>query len=452
MTIRPTSSPAFATAATFTGGALSGSPPRLDPGSGLKAQGFYPSRAVPARWFNFLLGVVGDWLQYVTQKTDYIRSVDQFGALPGNSAAVNTPLIQAAISDCSASGGGTVRFGIGSYKHTGLTWPNGVRLEGVPGFSALNLDHPTNQAITLSAGGDGELVMYGLDLEGEQINAADAIRDPGGVTVNVTMQHCRINKVSTMLAGRLLSIGSTNSRFTLIDCDLRSSTSSQSAIDGGHIVIRGGKYTMAPGATVSMVKVDTLDHEGATFTQVKTGSTAAAFIESALTGGHIRSRGGLFDVDDGSAGASGYAFKLVATAYLDVSGYTLGSNCGSFLFVSGPLNSRSRLELLPSLTQVVPGLTTTIPTGYAAWTGKFTGGSSPTVTLPQILFAGQTLDLTIYAFGATWGFSLAGYGLKATQPTVNAATAATARFIAGDPSGSGSLSWTQVGGWGSATP
>lgn len=64
---RPTSSPAFATDATFTSGALTGSAPRLDPGAGFKAQGWYPNRRVPARWFNWLLGIVGDWLGYLDE-------------------------------------------------------------------------------------------------------------------------------------------------------------------------------------------------------------------------------------------------------------------------------------------------------------------------------------------------------------------------------------------------
>jgi hypothetical protein len=66
MTTRPITSPLFATDATLDGpaGLDAGLPPRVDPGPGTRAQGFYPKQ-MPVRWMNFVLGLHGDWIEYL---------------------------------------------------------------------------------------------------------------------------------------------------------------------------------------------------------------------------------------------------------------------------------------------------------------------------------------------------------------------------------------------------
>ena len=97
-------------------------------------------------------------------------------------------------------------------------------------------------------------------------------------------------------------------------------------------------------------------------------------------------------------------------------------------------------------------MTHTCATGYRGETVQFIAGS-PTVTLPPVLFPGQTFDLTIWnASGAPWGFGLANYGSKETQSTVNNNTGASARFVASDPTGSLTFSWNQVGAWSYIAP
>jgi hypothetical protein len=86
-----------------------------------------------------------------------------------------------------------------------------------------------------------------------------------------------------------------------------------------------------------------------------------------------------------------------------------------------------------------------------------TVATSPTFTLPAILFRGQELDLTIYNLsGSTWAFGLAGYGVKASQPASLSGTSggqgASARFIAMDPTNTGTPTWTQVGEWALVSP
>jgi hypothetical protein len=75
VTTRPTDSPLFAYDATFSSGDESGLSPRLDPGAGFRAQGVYPNRRMPARWFNWLKGIHGDWINYLDQRYGNVFSV-----------------------------------------------------------------------------------------------------------------------------------------------------------------------------------------------------------------------------------------------------------------------------------------------------------------------------------------------------------------------------------------
>lgn len=64
---RPTISPSFATASTFPAGASpwSGQPPRVDPSAGVRTQGLTPQTDLPAEYLNFLIGIHGDWINYL---------------------------------------------------------------------------------------------------------------------------------------------------------------------------------------------------------------------------------------------------------------------------------------------------------------------------------------------------------------------------------------------------
>jgi hypothetical protein len=66
---RPTIIPTWATDPTLTAGPQAGLAPRLDPGAGVRAQGIYQGRRVPARVVGWLFGVIGDWLGYFDSLT-----------------------------------------------------------------------------------------------------------------------------------------------------------------------------------------------------------------------------------------------------------------------------------------------------------------------------------------------------------------------------------------------
>lgn len=79
-------------------------------------------------------------------------SVKDFGAV-GDGAADDTAALKAAIDAVSAAGGGVVRIPRGTYKHTGLTLPSNITLQG-EGYRVTVLDYTTatGNGITLASG------------------------------------------------------------------------------------------------------------------------------------------------------------------------------------------------------------------------------------------------------------------------------------------------------------
>ena len=61
----PSTSPLFATDATFTadGDSWSGDPTKVDFGATRRAEGFEPD-TLPAEWLNFQIGLIGDWINW----------------------------------------------------------------------------------------------------------------------------------------------------------------------------------------------------------------------------------------------------------------------------------------------------------------------------------------------------------------------------------------------------
>lgn len=67
MSLRPGGEPpSFAATANYPAGTdpWSGQPSKVDPGAGIKAQGFVPGQGLPAQFVNWLLNAQGGWLNY----------------------------------------------------------------------------------------------------------------------------------------------------------------------------------------------------------------------------------------------------------------------------------------------------------------------------------------------------------------------------------------------------
>lgn len=70
----PSDDPDFATDATYAadGDAWSGNPVRVDPGAPIRAEGFEPG-ILPAEWLNHVLGVHGDWINWLETERDRLH-------------------------------------------------------------------------------------------------------------------------------------------------------------------------------------------------------------------------------------------------------------------------------------------------------------------------------------------------------------------------------------------
>jgi hypothetical protein len=61
---RPATKPTWATDATLSGGDQAGLATRLEPSAGIKSQGIYMDRPLPARVLSWMFGTICDWLEY----------------------------------------------------------------------------------------------------------------------------------------------------------------------------------------------------------------------------------------------------------------------------------------------------------------------------------------------------------------------------------------------------
>ncbi len=455
MTARPTVSPAFATAATFTSGTESGLTPRLDPGSGIKAQGIYPNRRMPARWFNWLLGLAGDWIQYLDEKTTWAFSVKGFGAI-GSSLVNDQPAIQAAIDACAAAGGGFVYLPAGAYRiDSGLTTPKTVNLIGVRNGTVIVINHATANLLTFGSGSDTGMpqLIEGIGFGGLVVNTGRVFQDNGVGGRSVVIRDCSVGDDDANLQGTIGHF-SGNSRVSFENCELHVSGSSNGLFNGhtgGELHIDGGRIFCPT-------------------------TYATNLVYYALGGGSIRTK---FDFSGHTTGVGATAIgvssglstpvEIVGNRFVNLTGgptaYALSADSNAHVILDsnsyygvsrlngvGLLASGSRLELRPEAPVSIFGPTHTIETGVASTVIRFSG-ASPTITFPPILFYGQELDVTIYnVAGGTLGFGLANYGVKATQPTLGNNQGASAKFTTGDPAASGTLSWCQVGAWATVAP
>jgi hypothetical protein len=81
---KPAIIPTYGTDSLLIAGPQVGLSARLDPGAGVRAQGFYQDRKIPARALGWMLGVIGDWITYFSaqqiktwklEQTDFLSSI-----------------------------------------------------------------------------------------------------------------------------------------------------------------------------------------------------------------------------------------------------------------------------------------------------------------------------------------------------------------------------------------
>jgi hypothetical protein len=417
MTTRPTTSPLWATDDTFSDGVEVGLSPRLDPGAGVRAQGIKPRRRWPARWFNSARGILGDWVDYLDQKTQHCHNVLNFGADPLG-ASDSTAAIAAANSAAAASGG-YVWFPAGSYRHDDSLHPApGVNWYGVPDGSFVLINHATKPQLVYDTGSSrkGFTEISGIGFGALVDNTGNAVSVSHDV--RLLFRNCTWNDPgsggSPKLKGRLASIQGTTQvafeRCELIGVGAVSLVLLASAT--GRLHLDRSRLVMPTTFTGPLVEIDDGSlRADACYFDVTAHGGSADIIGIIGTGGTHHVVGnefhGLF--------SSGSAIAAVGGATI-VERDSLFDAVNPYDITGGSLALGSELSLGAPLATSTAGTGTFVcPAGYRGQSIKFTslsfGATGPTILLPAILYIGQPYTLTVYNAGDdTWtsGFIVSG--------------------------------------------
>lgn len=464
MTTRPTISPLFATDATFTGGDLAGSPPRLDPGAGFRAQGAYPNRRWPARWWNFVRGLAGDWIDYLDQKTRHRYNLLNFGADP-----LGVTPCDAAITAALAAAGptsGIIVVPPGSFTHINpIAHEPGINWEGVPGASFLNINHATNDQQRWGTGSSNHSLteISGISFGALVDNTGFAINNPFGHTIRVTYRNCAWNDDASgsgpRLKGRLALIQGGDSVFDFDNCHLEALNGGDSLVllsapGDAQLWLRGKTRLVMP-ATYSgpLVEIDdgTLHAIGNIIDVTAHGGSAAIWSLSS-SGPHV-----IRDNEYHGAFSSGATISTFTGVRVNESG-SLFDVVNPYDIAGGALALGSELTLANPIASLYGG-SSNFPcaTGYRAQSVKFTdnfGGNGPLIILPSVLFHGQRFTLTVYnASFVPWSGTGITFSGAAVQVAPGNSTVAkydgkltngwvrTFNFIALDNDGDGDPTW-----------
>jgi hypothetical protein len=433
MTTRPTASPSFATDATFTSGDESGQTPRLDPGAGFKAQGWYPNRRVPARWFNWLLGIWGDWLRYLAEKTDGIYSPLNYAGVGDESANDTTPIQDCFNAASAASGDGklaTVDLGGKGWRVTAkLACKYDVNVKN----GRLVMDHATESFLEFSSAGAGlstKAKWENVQVDYAQANTGTilAATVPG---VGVVFDNCRFND-SGLCSTRLFN-NSGGSDLSFYRCQGKLPLNGPGfRSDSGTLEIVGGRYQVPAGYADSMVEGTGGTHrlEGVHFvTSAATGGNATCVH---VAGQKVRAYNCVFD--DG-AGNNNKAFvSALGAEVADLIEHDCEfRNIISYSFAAH-LEEGCSVDLEPHGSDSTNGATATVPSLYRNYVQRFTAvtATAPTVTVDPPLFIGQTMNLMVANDGTTpWSGPLIFAGVLHQASDValtNLGSSSTVRF------------------------
>lgn len=407
MTTRPTDSPAFATDATFSAGAESGLAPRLDPGAGVRAQGVYPEAQVPARWFNFLRGIVGDWLLYLTEKTDGVFSPLNFDAVGDNVADDTT-----ALQDCMDAAYAAALAGLNAGPMTvdlgGLRYRTTAALTVYPHVNVKNgaivLDHASANVVVFSDAVSLETFANWEDV------ALDCAQENTGTLIVITpvvlarFARCPLNQ-SSNCTERLLLISAASD---VIVEDITANVGSGGdgiTVSNGKLTLRGGKFSAPAAFADSIVRINggtEVRCDGVHFDLSATTSGLAACIHFTSANVEIQAYGCEFD--DGNNNGN-VAFR--STTLSDNQGRltergnkftgTSGSVGMTPFDLSGYLLLGSSAEGLPHVNAATTDLNVDVPAYARTYSLRSTRASTTPANL-QIadpVFAGQVLRLQV---------------------------------------------------------
>lgn len=449
MTTRPTVSPLFATAATFSAGTEVGLVPRLDPGAGFRAQGWYPNRRVPARWFNFLLGLAGDWIAYLTQKTDHYQNVLNHGANP--LGTTDSTAAFAAADAAASSTGGFVWAPPGSYRHDDTLHPSaGVSWIGVPDSTYLNINHATKDQLLFDVGGSRKNIteIRGISFGALVNNTGNAVSIPSGVTRRGIFRDCTWNDPgsggSPLLKGRKALIQGSGSVLAFERCWLSAVGTAAAMLlsaTNSELHLNDTRLIMPATYTGPLLEIDDgVLHAHDNVFDVTAHSGSADIIELLALGCHV-----LKDNTFLGAFSSGACIKTLSggikisetgSVFDTVNAYSL----------AGSLALGSELSLQNPIASTIGGAgTITCATGYRGQSLRCTnnfGGVGPLIVMSPELFVDQRFTLTLHNDSLVpWsGVTFSGVVVPTTVSITNGFVR-TLQFRAMDANADGTPHW-----------
>jgi Pectate lyase superfamily protein len=455
MTTRPTISPLFATNATLGTGVESALVPRLDPGAGIRARGLLGNTRAPGRWFNFLLGLAGDWIAYLDQKSGHEYNILNYGADPTgatDSAAAYASAVAAAV----AAGGGVVWMPGAFRFDSGLSLPNGVSLLGIPGITNLFLNHATADFITAvngSSNGANPQLIAGINFEGLIDASGRVLFDGGANQRNWRIQDCSVNGGLSHLKGFFFRCdGNASSKFVIDNVTgviPTGGSSFVSFVNGGDLTIRGGKVSVpaawSGGAITTVndvkVRISGVRLDGSAF------SSGGGSLVSVGASSFVRIDGCIFDAGGGS---NITPISLSGGAHLNMAPDNQFIACL-------PLDTGTAIAALGSNVQLLPlarydagaSGSKTLEGGYASYFVSATANTA--IRLPAGRYPGQPLQLTFFnadAAARNMTFAVTPVTGTTIPNPVTPGDTLTGIFAWEDRDGSGSYRWIQQGTWG----
>lgn len=377
---------------------------------------------------------------------------EYYGA-KGSLATNDSAAFAAALADLGGVGkGARLILGPKQYRlDERLVMPSNVSLIGVPDVTYIASNHATEPGLVFPDYNEGPpLVIQDIRFIGLVANTGNCITNNGGARVQLVRcawNGFNLGVASNNLRGKIASLNAAESELEFIDSTLGVVDAAVGVdILNGKVKITRGTLAMPASYGNALVNV---------------GSSGQASLDGVTLDGSLTTVGtGHFVF-----AANGADVRMIGSRTLaggTSSGkYMLGWDAGARVVEmgtvydvmlkyssTGQLATRSYLELIRSINASEASTAKTVPAGVRTFTVQCLAAGM-TLTMPPILFVGQELDLVVFASGGTFGLSISGYGLKATQPTVTNNTGISARFVATDPTTSGTPSWVQIGDWAS---
>lgn len=400
MGTKPTSAVSWATDATFASGDETGQTTRADP-SGIRAQGIKSNQRIPARWFNFITGAAGDWIQYLDAACSWARNAVAADNVDNTGATDTTTALQAAV-DALAGDGTLVLIG-GTYKITNkITIQKGVSIKCV-GAVYLMMDHASHNWLEYPPG-TADVNAHGTSqpdvVEGLYFGA---LQDNTGVAIyvttsaNVIFRGCGFNvHAGTKHIKGQFYLSTVDCKIDFVKAQaLFIGDNNNFENDTGRLHLSGVDFTTTSGFNSRMVenlgageltidggsRFDCGNSSGGACSLIYLSGVSSATIDDCV----------FLDGD----GNSNHAIEFIDGIQINMGDAVSFRNI--IPYVATGLTARgSKLTTLPVIkVDLGSGSTYLLDRAYSSIWLECSAASAPNLTLSDALYIGQTLDVFI---------------------------------------------------------